>query len=213
MLNMMCMNNYNNTKKLAKAYVADLVNKTQIDDIQKGLKSIRGFLLIKDGLRQHRFEWIFGIGQIYSKRNAQATRRIEIGVNAIEYINQDAFNFKSGIVKHMGDALLTEMIKYQKTKSEFTIYALNEIVSLCLEDDEICEYIYNQPPPTYQYARYTDWFESFCVEQRNQLIDQLQRYTTYQDMQSKESIAVLTQILSSLPEFEKKCAIMMSEKK
>ena len=92
----------------------------------------------------------------------------------------------------MGDALLTEMIKYQKTKSEFTIYALNEIVSLCLEDDEICEYIYNQPPPTYQYARYTDWFESFCIEQRNQLIEQSQRYTNYHDMLSKESIAVLT---------------------
>ena len=71
MLNLMCMNNYVNTKKMAKVYAQDIMQKTHIDDIQKGLKSIKGFLLIKDGLRKCRFEWIFGVGQLNVKRNQQ----------------------------------------------------------------------------------------------------------------------------------------------
>jgi len=71
------------------------------------------------------------------------------------------------------------MWKAQKTRVEYTIYALLELVSMCIEDEEICEYIYNLPPPTYQYARYCDWFETFCTEQRNYLIEQSQRFTTY----------------------------------
>jgi hypothetical protein len=53
------------------------------------------------------------------------------------------------VIKGAGDALLTDMFKAQKTRAEFTIYALFEILKLCCIDDEICEYIYNLPPPTY----------------------------------------------------------------
>ena len=86
MLNLMCTNNFMNSKKMAKVYAQDLIQKTHVDDIQKGLKSIRGFLSIKDGLRQHRFEWILGVGQVYVKRNQQR-RSLEIGVNAIDFVN------------------------------------------------------------------------------------------------------------------------------
>lgn len=48
MINLMCVNNYANTKKLAKLYIRDLLNKTHIDDITKGLKQIKSFLSIKD---------------------------------------------------------------------------------------------------------------------------------------------------------------------
>lgn len=69
MLNIMCVNNYSNTKKMAKAYVRELLNKNHVDDIEKGLKSVRSFLLIKDSLRSFRFEWVFGVAQLVSKRN------------------------------------------------------------------------------------------------------------------------------------------------
>lgn len=86
MLNLMCTNNFMNSKKMAKVYAQDLIQKTHVDDIQKGLKSIRGFLSIKDDIRQQRFEWILGVGQIYVKRNQQR-RSLEIGVNAIDFVN------------------------------------------------------------------------------------------------------------------------------
>jgi hypothetical protein len=33
MLNLMCTNNYQNTKKMAKAYIRELINKNHTDDI------------------------------------------------------------------------------------------------------------------------------------------------------------------------------------
>ena len=167
---------------------------------------MRGFLLIKDSLRRCRFEWIFGVAQLVAKRHHQR-RTLDIGVSCVDMINQEAHLWKSGVVKGPGDALLTDMFKAQKTRVEFTIYALLELVSLCIEDEEICEYIYTQPPPTYQYARYPDWFETFAREHRAHQAEQNARFSAYhQDIQSKDNVDALTQILSLLPTFREKCA-------
>lgn len=61
MLNIMCVDNIAASKKMAKAYVRELLNKNHVDDIEKGLKSVRSFLQIKDTLRIVRFEWVFGV--------------------------------------------------------------------------------------------------------------------------------------------------------
>ena len=43
---------------------------------------------------------------------------------------------------------------------------------MCIEDAELCEYLYKQPPVTYQYARFMDWFEPFATEQRTYFVEQ-----------------------------------------
>lgn len=83
-----------------------------------------------------------------SKRIHQR-KTTEIGVGCIDYINKESCLWKSGIVKSMGDAMLTEMFKAQKTRTEFTIYCMLDLLEMCVADERICEYIYNQPPPTY----------------------------------------------------------------
>jgi len=40
-LNLMCVDNYSNTKKMAKAYARELLNKNIVDDIEKGLQNIK----------------------------------------------------------------------------------------------------------------------------------------------------------------------------
>jgi len=61
-----------------------------------------------------------------------------------------------------------------------------ELLRLCLEDEQICEYIYELPPPTYQYARFSDWFEPFATNYRAHLIDKSQRYSF--EVQNKTNI-------------------------
>jgi len=134
-----------------------------------------------------------------------------LGVACINYINQEAHQYKSGIVKGHGEGLLTDMFKAQRTRVEFTIYAMLEVLQLCVQDAQICEYIYKLPPPTYQYSRYCDWFEPFASEQRTHLIEQSQRYSVYQDLQNKSNVEMLTQILSLLPQFREKCAKFEAE--
>ena len=75
------------------------------------------------------------------------------------------------------------MFKAQRTRIEFSILAMLDILEQCVEDDLMCEYIYKLPPPTYQYSRFCDWFEPFATEQRAHFIEQSNRYTVYQDMQ------------------------------
>lgn len=86
MLSMMCTNNYQNTKKMAKVYIRELLNKNHPDEIQKGLKQLRGFLLVKDNLRQVRFEWIFGFPVLVAKRNYQK-KTFDIGATNCDFIN------------------------------------------------------------------------------------------------------------------------------
>jgi len=148
MMNMMCVNNYKSSKKMGKAYIRELLNKNQIFDIKRGIKSIKSFLSIKDSLRKLRFEWIFGVGQVAAKKNVHM-KTIDIGVSCVPSITNEAYQFKSGIVKQQSDALLSDMYKAQKTRAEFTVYAMQAVIELCIEDEEIAEFIYNSEPPTF----------------------------------------------------------------
>jgi len=39
-------------------------------------------------------------------------------------------------------------------------------MSLCLKDEVICQYIYNLPPPSFQYHRYCDWFGVYISDMK-----------------------------------------------
>ena len=72
--------------------------------------------------------------QLIAKRNHQR-KNTDLGVACVNYINQEAYQFKSGIVKGHGEGLLTDMFKAQRTRVEFTIHAMLELLELCVEDD------------------------------------------------------------------------------
>jgi len=38
-----------------------------------------------------------------------------------------------------------------------------------VKDREIARFVYNTPPPTYQHARYSDWFRSYIDAQHQEL--------------------------------------------
>lgn len=63
----------------------------------------------------------------------------------------------------------------------FCIKALKDLISLCLKDIDIARYIYRQAPPSYQYARYSDWFKSYIELQQQELEKStMAAYTYYQ---------------------------------
>jgi hypothetical protein len=39
------------------------------------------------------------------------------------------------------------------------------MLSLMAKDDDISRFVYNTTPPTYQYARFTDWFRVYLENQ------------------------------------------------
>jgi hypothetical protein len=64
------------------------------------------------------------------------------------------------------DALLTKLVNCQGRLDTFCLKALEVLVKMCAEDDQICEYMYKCPPPTLQRNRFTDWFEPYLAGQK-----------------------------------------------
>jgi len=62
---------------------------------------------------------------------------------------------------HTEDALMTLLLKQRGRMDTFCIKALKDLISLSLKDVEIARYVYRQAPPSYQYARYSDWFKGY----------------------------------------------------
>ena len=63
MLNSMCVNNYQLTKKMAKVYVKNF-NRQNIEQMDSSLRELQTFMLIDDSLKKCRFDWIFGVCQV-----------------------------------------------------------------------------------------------------------------------------------------------------
>lgn len=161
----MCKDNLEMTRKLAKIFVTN-INSPQLDRQALYLKGLKKFLRIEDKLKQQRLEWVFGIGQIVNKREYGNLGTYSYGVELVERINDDAYTYvttwlKTGGATGTTNALFASLLSVQGRMDNFCAKALKNLLSLCVKDREIARFVYNAPPPTYQHARYSDWFKSY----------------------------------------------------
>ena len=73
---------------------------------------------------------------------------------------------------------------------------------MCLEDHDVGKYVWNQPAPTLQYARYTDWFFPYAQALKQNTLNQVKNTTTMLDYH-KNRLELLESILSMMPDFLK----------
>jgi hypothetical protein len=80
----------------------------------------------------------------------------------VQRINDYAYSYQTTIPDSFNNSgltcLLERLLQQRGRSDEFCLKAVKDLMSLCLKDDMICKYIYNLPPPSYQYQRYVDWF-------------------------------------------------------
>jgi len=78
---------------------------------------------------------------------------------------------------------------------------LKDLLSLCAKDDEIARFIYNTAPPTYQHARFSDWFRGYLQNQMEEVNSKnLSTYSYYANR-----IPSLKKALAHLEVYEEKC--------
>jgi len=78
---------------------------------------------------------------------------------------------------------------------------LKDLLSLCAKDDDIARFIYNTAPPTYQNARFSDWFRGYLQNQMEECNSKnLSTYSYYANR-----IPVLKKALAHLEVYEEKC--------
>lgn len=152
----MAKDNVKVSKKMAKTYLKS-VSKTTTDQLNQALRKISNYLKIEDGLKQQRLEWIFGIPQINSKPDFR-TQRHRYGVELLQMVSDEYCQFKSGCVKGIQDGFLGALFKDKGRMETQCCIALRALLEIMAADDEVARFVFDQPAPSIQYARYTDWF-------------------------------------------------------
>lgn len=125
-------------------------------------------------------EWIFGVPQVLSKPNFR-TKVQQYGIELIELISDEYIQFKSGCVKGVADAFLGQLFKAKGRMDSSCIAGLLNLVEMCVEDETVAKYVFSQPSPSLQYARYTDWFFPYVHALKQQTLKQVNSAATMLD--------------------------------
>ena len=132
------------------------------------LKALKPFLRLNDGLKVTRLEWIFGVPQILTRKEYQA-EKYKFGLELIQKVNDETYTYVSPIIGSSNEeALLAQLIKCKGRLEIFAINCLKEMLSLMSKDIEIARFIYYTAPPSYQYARYSDWIKPYLEGQKSE---------------------------------------------
>lgn len=172
------------------------------------MKGVKKFLMIDDSLKQQRLEWVLGTPQLVNKRQYR-TGVYDLGAELVERINDDAYHYVTGLTASGStkseDALLSGLLKGRGRLDTFCCRALKDLLSLCLKDRQICEYVYKCAPPSYQYARYSDWFRGYLEHQQHEM--ESTNMSTYSYYQPR--IQAIKKAFVHLEKFEAICQEML----
>lgn len=158
----MCRDNIKMTKKVAKSLLKKFSQQTDPEKLTPHLRALKKFLLINDTLKSHRMEWIFGVPQIYTRRNLQVEGQCKMQREFITQINDEAFTFQSALLGYtQSDAFLTKIQMCQGKMDTFCLKGLKDLIKLCVKDEDIARYIFSFPGQTLQWHRFIDWFEGY----------------------------------------------------
>mmetsp|Transcript_18346 Transcript_18346/g.24538 ORF Transcript_18346/g.24538 Transcript_18346/m.24538 type:complete len:90 (+) Transcript_18346:4433-4702(+) len=85
-------------------------------------------------------------------------------------VSDEYCQFKSGCVKGIQDGFLGALFKDKGRMDTQCCIGLRALLDIMSEDDEVARFVFNQPSPSIQFARYTDWFFPYAealLEQTN----------------------------------------------
>lgn len=162
----MARDNFKVSKKMAKSCLKSIRNTNNEKATKQTLNYIRNFFKIDDSLKQSRLEWIFGIAQVNSKPDYR-TRLQKYGIEQLVQASDDYYLFKSACVKLVQDGFLGSLFKDKGRIDQTCVTGLAALVQIMAEDENVARYVFDQPSPSIQYARYTDWFFSYAEDQYN----------------------------------------------
>ena len=109
--------------------------------------------------------------------------------------------FKSGCVKGITDAFLGQLYKAKGRMDSQCVVGLKTLVEIMLEDEVVARYVFNQPAPSLQYSRYTDWFFTYAEALRNTTMNSVKNTSTLLEYH-KNRLESLEEILGNRERLE-----------
>jgi len=80
------------------------------------------------------------------------------------------------------DALLALLWRYRGKMDFYVVNCLNILLEIIVGSPFLSEYMFNLDPPTYEFARFTDWFRPYLIKE----LEKAQRNSTYKQSSKKE---------------------------
>ena len=173
----MCKDNLQLTRKVSKVFIK-AINGSNSDNLKAYLKALKPFLRVDDQFKEVKLEWIFGFCQI-NQRKTYREDKYKYGLELIDRINEEAHTYLTPIASGSSEeSLLSQLLKCKGKMDTNCINCLQEMLHLMIKDDVIARFVYNTPPHTYQFARFTDWFRNY-LENQKQDTERSQSYNSY----------------------------------
>jgi hypothetical protein len=158
------------------------INTSDYEKIKQCMTVCKPYLYIADEFQRNRVEWILGFSSL-STTNAVRGSLHKFGTTILTQICDEAYSYISPIdLNKNSDALLALLWRYRGRMDFYVINCLNILLEIIVENQFLSEYMFNLDPPTYEYARFTDWFRPYLEKE----LDKARKNMTYRHSTKKE---------------------------
>ena len=159
------------------------INTSDYEKIKHCMLVTKPYLYIEDEYQRNRAEWILGFSCLYAQRGTENVSLPRFGTASISHINDEAYSYLSPIdLMRNNDALLALLWRYRGKMDLYVINCLNIFLEIIVESPFLSEYVSTLDPPTYEFARFTDWFRPYLSKE----LEKAQRNTSYRQAGKKE---------------------------
>jgi hypothetical protein len=168
--------------------------------VESCLAAAKPFLCIDDDFKHQRAEWILGVPSLETD-NVFEKRLNKFGIAHAYTISGNIHEYQTplyieGFKQH--HPLLQLIYSKKGTLDYFVILGITGLLQIVSQSEFLFEYMFRMSPPTYQFARYTDWIRPYLDK------EMAKTFTTYaiQPVKKREKINESNKILEV---FENKC--------
>ena len=90
-----------------------------------------------------------GVPQLKSKKKNFRSNEYVFASEAIDNISDDIYEYRTALLRGNNEGMLAQIFKAKKNRSEEScLCALKELILMCLDDNDIMNYVFNAPAPT-----------------------------------------------------------------
>ena len=135
------------------------INRCNYEEVKPYLEAMSYFISIKDFLEIKRFEWIFGYPQpLVSTARGGPESFGTFGNSSLEDL---VISYETPLALENTTSILNLILQGRKKFDNLCMVCIRQIIILINENNSIFQYITSLPPPSYNYAKFTDWIPPF----------------------------------------------------
>jgi hypothetical protein len=156
--------NLDASRKIGKV-ILKTINTSDYEKIQQCMIVAKPFLYINDDFQRNRAEWILGFSCLNMKANSHSELP-RFGVAGLSHVGDEAYHYISPLEISKSDhALLALLWRYRGKMDLYVVNCLNILLETIVGNQFLSEYMFNLDPPTYEFARFTDWIRPYLQKE------------------------------------------------